>query len=51
MLSATLLGILFVVGAVVSGVVAWLRGPTMTGTVAKGTGAAFSLLAVLAFLL
>ena len=50
-MSAPLLGILFLVGLAASGAVAWLRGPTLVGTVAKGTAVAFALLSVAAFLL
>ena len=50
-MSALILGILFTVGAVASASVAWLRGATMAGTVAKGTGIAFTLLALAAFLI
>ncbi|MEM1057252.1 MAG: hypothetical protein AAGI52_17170 [Bacteroidota bacterium] len=51
MLSAPFLGILFVVGAVASVAVGYLRGSTVSGTIAKGTALAFGLLAIAAFLL
>ena len=51
MLSATALGILFVVGAIGSAALAHFLGPTLVGTVAKGTTVAFALLAVAAFVL
>ena len=50
MLSATVLGLLFVVGALGSAALAYFRGPTLIGTVAKGTTVAFAILAVAAFI-
>ena len=50
MTSATVLGVAFVVGALGSAALAYFRGPTLVGTVAKGTTVAFVLLAVVAFI-
>ena len=51
MLSATVLGIVFAAGAVATAALAWFRGPTLWGTVAKGATIAFVILAAAAFLL
>ena len=49
--TATLLGLLFALGAVGSAAVAYFQGATLLGTVTKATTVSFLLLAVLAFVI